>query len=301
MPKIAISYRRRDSQEIVGRILDRLVQRYGKDEVFIDIDNIPVGVDFRSHIDGVLQETEILVAIVGTRWRAAEGHGVARILEEADPVRVEVETAFARSIRIVPVLIGRAVMPEASELPPSIQEFSYLNAVTVDPGLDFDYHVTRLITVLNPILGFPAEDVGGGGTWAGVKDAGPIIVKYLLAPVLLLALMQYEFVYRLDFSADRVQIAAVLIALASGFSLTWFDKRGPVLAALLGVGTAVLSVAAMQMTGHLIDGATFVPSGAADWREVLNTTALIVLAMAAGSVFAHAAFSFWLRRSRRGG
>jgi hypothetical protein len=297
MPKIAISYRRRDSQEIVGRILDRLVQRYGKAEVFIDIDQIPVGVDFREHINGVLEEIDILVAIVGSQWLGPRGQGDSRILEEDDPVRVEVETALARSIRIVPVLIGRTGMPQASELPESIRKFSYLNAVTVDPGLDFDHHVTRLITVLNPILGFPAEDLGAADKWAGAKAAGPILVKYLLAPVLILALLHYEFVYRFDFSADHLHIAAVLVVLLFGFSLTWFDRRGPGMAALLGVGVAVLSVAAMQMTGHLIDGATFLPSSAPDWREVLKTTALIILAMATGSVFAHAAIS--LRRRNR--
>jgi hypothetical protein len=50
LPTVAISYRRQDSAGIAVRIYDRLMGRYGKSSVFIDIDKIPFGVDFRTHI-----------------------------------------------------------------------------------------------------------------------------------------------------------------------------------------------------------------------------------------------------------
>ena len=50
MPKIAISYRCADTEVMTGRIRDRLADRYGEDAVFMDIDNIPFGKDFRVHI-----------------------------------------------------------------------------------------------------------------------------------------------------------------------------------------------------------------------------------------------------------
>jgi len=50
VPKIAISYRRADTEVMTGRIRDRLADRYGEDAVFMDIDNIPFGKDFRVHI-----------------------------------------------------------------------------------------------------------------------------------------------------------------------------------------------------------------------------------------------------------
>ena len=49
-PKIVVSYRRSDSA-MAGRIFDRLVLHFGKTNLFIDIDNVPFGVDFRKHID----------------------------------------------------------------------------------------------------------------------------------------------------------------------------------------------------------------------------------------------------------
>jgi hypothetical protein len=68
MPRITISYRRDDSGVITGRIFDRLAAHYGRDSVFRDIDSIPPGADFRQHINRVLDESDMLLAIVGPRW-----------------------------------------------------------------------------------------------------------------------------------------------------------------------------------------------------------------------------------------
>ena len=55
MHKIFISYRRKGSEAITGRIRDRLVAHYGADSIFVDIDNIPAGADFRQRIAEVLE------------------------------------------------------------------------------------------------------------------------------------------------------------------------------------------------------------------------------------------------------
>ena len=56
MAKIVISYRRSDSAAIAGRIRDRLAAQYGDQSIFMDIENIPFGEDFRTHIrDTLLQ------------------------------------------------------------------------------------------------------------------------------------------------------------------------------------------------------------------------------------------------------
>jgi WD40 repeat protein len=149
MPKIAISYRRSDSEAMTGRIFDRLIARYGKDAIFRDIDDIPLGIDFRQHINEILLKTNILLAIIGPEWLGQRGK---RIQEEADPVRVEVETAMRRKVPIIPVLIGITKMPTAEQLPPGLKDFAFRNAVKVDTGLDFDYHMDRLIRAMDVIL-----------------------------------------------------------------------------------------------------------------------------------------------------
>jgi hypothetical protein len=65
---IVVSYRRDASKAITRRIFDRLIQSFGKETVLRDIDNIPVGSDFRERIRSVLRESDILLVIVGPRW-----------------------------------------------------------------------------------------------------------------------------------------------------------------------------------------------------------------------------------------
>jgi hypothetical protein len=159
VPKIAISYRRSDSQDITGRIFDRLRQHFGKESVFRDIDNIRPGIDFRVQISEALRTTDVLLVILGPKWFGrAKGEGV-RINNEADPVRIEVETALQRGIPVIPVLVGNMRMPTTAQLPDGLKDFAYRHAVTVDGGRDFDHHLAGLIRALEGILESKA-DVG---------------------------------------------------------------------------------------------------------------------------------------------
>jgi hypothetical protein len=152
MPRITISYRREDSLDITGRIFDRLAAHFGRDAVFRDIDNIPPGADFRKHIDIVLEESDIILAIVGPRWIGPRA-GQSRLASAADPVRLEIETALRKEKPLVPVLVSRAPMPRPEQLPESLVDFAYRNAVQVDAGQDFDVHIARLIRAMDRMLG----------------------------------------------------------------------------------------------------------------------------------------------------
>src|SRR3954466_2001019 len=100
MPTIAISYRRADSAAIAGRISDRLVAHYGRDSVFMDIDNIPEGADFRVQITDILSKSDVVLALVGRQWVGERsknwwgGRTKSRIHDEGDLVRFEVQTAL---------------------------------------------------------------------------------------------------------------------------------------------------------------------------------------------------------------
>src|SRR5215469_12747624 len=130
MPRITISYRRDDSLAITGRIFDRLAGHFGRDAVFRDIDSIPPGADFRRHIDRVLDESDIVLAIIGPRWIGPDNEHL-RLASPVDPVRVEIETALRKEKPLIPVLVSRAVMPHPDVLPPSLHDFVYRHAVQV--------------------------------------------------------------------------------------------------------------------------------------------------------------------------
>jgi TIR domain len=151
MPKITISYRRTDS-DATGRIFDRLVQRYGRDSVFRDIDDIPFGIDFRKVVNDTLRGTDVLIAVVGPNWRGGRRGGRARINEDNDLVRIELETALQTNIPVIPVLVGGAVMPKAAELPETLRDFSFRNAANIDSGRNFDTDVERLMRSMDRLF-----------------------------------------------------------------------------------------------------------------------------------------------------
>jgi hypothetical protein len=156
-PRITISYRRGDSGIITGRIFDRLANHYGKEAVFRDIDNIPAGVDFRERIDETLDQSDVVLAIVGPRWIGSHS-GRDRLSEPSDPVRVEIETALHKRKPLIPVLVLSAHMPTVEHLPAALHDFAYRNAVTVDAEQDFDVHLARLIRAIDRIAKRTAAD-----------------------------------------------------------------------------------------------------------------------------------------------
>jgi hypothetical protein len=160
-PKIVVSYRRTDSA-MAGRIFDRLAQHFGKANLFIDIDDVPFGVDFRKHIDDALQSSDLMIAIVGEKWLGPQGGGKLRIMNQSDPVRVELETALKREIKVLPVLLDGTAMPDAADLPDGIKDFAYRNALEVESGRDFNMHIERLIRAMEQILGVKAKVTPAG-------------------------------------------------------------------------------------------------------------------------------------------
>jgi hypothetical protein len=150
---IILSYRREDSAGVTGRIFDRLVQEFGTDRVFMDIDSMPAGVDFHDHLQEILADCGALVVVVGKSWRSQRKGQPARIMDPDDWVRIEVETALDRGIPVVPLLIDGASLPTREQLPESLWPLLRRNALPVDSGRDFHAQLTRLVRDLQLQLG----------------------------------------------------------------------------------------------------------------------------------------------------
>ncbi len=316
MPKFAISYRRSDSRAIVGRIFDRLADHYGSDEIFLDIDAIPYGRNFRDHIDSVLKQCKVLIAVIGPHWTGARADGSPRILDEADPVRIEVQTALIQNMRILPVLIEDAIMPGPGDLPKNLQEFSFLNALRIDTGVDFKIHVGRLIATLDQIVGAPEqpakdknaqlpdlsrrESGGKGDVTRESWRAARILFGYLISPALMMLLAHYLIVLKLDLNFNVLRLLDIAIPAAAGFLLFWNERRSWPRAILLGAGMALLTVAGMQIVMALIAGTTVIPSTMVDWQEAFEFLASIQLAAVAGYLIARMARASRPHPSRQG-
>jgi hypothetical protein len=181
MTRIFVSYRRADSDVIAGRIRDRLARAYGNNSVFMDIDNIPFGVDFRTHIQEALAHGGVLIAVIGPHWLGRDDAGRSRLDDESDPVRLELEGALRKKMPVVPVLVQGATMPKPGDLPTTLRDLAFYNAANVDSGRDFHPHVDRLLRSINQLVGSPSAR--SKRRW--IAAASALLVCFLAAIVVL--------------------------------------------------------------------------------------------------------------------
>src|SRR6185503_10221793 len=107
MSGIFISYRREDSAPYAGRLYDRLSTRFGADQVFMDVDDIPPGADFAAHIGAKVGSSEAMIVVIGNEWLTARNaEGQLRMSDPQDFVALEVSLALQRESMVIPVLVA---------------------------------------------------------------------------------------------------------------------------------------------------------------------------------------------------
>ncbi len=229
-----MSYRRADSEAITGRIAERLVARYGQDQVNFDIDSIPFGSDFRDSIDRFLSSTDVVVVVVGPDW-CGRSDGRTRIQEKTDHVRKEVEVVLERKLPIVPVLVGHAVMPSAEELPATLLDFSYRNAVPLSPGRDFNVHIGRLFEAIDNFLAIAGVRLAAPqqqkGSTLRLGLSGPPVraLAELAAVALGVAVLPIGGLYAAMTPASPLSLPVVTVAAALATFLVQFQLLRPAL------------------------------------------------------------------------
>jgi hypothetical protein len=145
MSGVFISYRREDTAGYSGRIYDHFRDRFGENNVFIDVDTIQPGEDFVQVIEEKVGACDALVAVIGKQWVSVHDEAGNRRLDDPhDFVRLEIAAAIARNVRVIPVLVGGARMPRLEELPEALAGLSRRNAIELsDAG--FQQLLPRLI------------------------------------------------------------------------------------------------------------------------------------------------------------
>jgi len=170
MAGIFISYRREDSQGWVGRLARALQESFPQAGVFYDIATIRPGEDAVAAIDDALSSCQAVLAIIGPRWLSAQtAEGQRRIDDPVDFVRLEIERALVRPVRVVPVLFGGAAMPKASDLPESLRPLARRQAHEISDKR-WDYDCDLLLKSLGEALGMPP--VPGGHREGAPQGAG---------------------------------------------------------------------------------------------------------------------------------
>ncbi|MEM9016651.1 MAG: SUMF1/EgtB/PvdO family nonheme iron enzyme [Verrucomicrobiota bacterium] len=151
---IFISYRRADSKHAANRIYKTLKWWFGRKNIFMDVHDIPEGVDFVDHIDEQLSSCQAALIIIGQHWLNLrdEETGERRLEDPEDFVRREVLRALDRrdEIRCIPVLLDGADVPRKEDLPNGMEPLSRMNGFRIHDDPDFDDGVKALCKKFNP-------------------------------------------------------------------------------------------------------------------------------------------------------
>ena len=136
--RVFISYRRDDSTVTAALLFSQLTSRPEFADAFMDIDDIGYGDDFVAAINSALQQSDVVVVVIGPKWAEM----LQARLRGDDWVRHEVATALklrdgearpGRSpLRVLPVLVGGASPPAAMALPQDLAGLARLGMLTFD-------------------------------------------------------------------------------------------------------------------------------------------------------------------------
>jgi formylglycine-generating enzyme required for sulfatase activity len=150
-PGIFICYRRDDSAGHAGRLYDTLTAHFGNEQVFMDIDLIEPGEDFVQVIEEAVGSCEILLALVGRRWLASRDEAGRRLDNPNDFVRLEIATALARGVHVIPLLVQGAQMPRPRDLPEDLLPLARRHALELS-DIRWRHDIKQLIGALEKAL-----------------------------------------------------------------------------------------------------------------------------------------------------
>lgn len=169
--KVFISYRRDDSAGHAGRVHDRLVREFGRDLLFMDVDAIPLGVNFIKVLREQVVACDVLLALIGPNWlNARDDEGNRRLNNPNDFVRIEIATALHRDIPVIPILLEGAKIPKADQLPKDLKELAVRNALDVRHA-SFHNDMDKLVRSLrSQDLDAPPPSAAEGETGAALES-----------------------------------------------------------------------------------------------------------------------------------
>jgi hypothetical protein len=186
--RVFINYRHDDIWGEARLLYDRLANRFGTENVFLDGRNLQPGMNWLDEIKAHRASCDVLLSLIGPRWTS-----ILRAREQAayrgaaeDYVRLEIEYALRPNtgIRLIPVLVGDDVPFAGEVLPKWAQPLAKVEAAQIRPKL-FDEDAARLVdrieTIaherpkpLSPAIAPPAEvrrpEVSGGSAVAPPDD-----------------------------------------------------------------------------------------------------------------------------------
>src|SRR5205085_5271182 len=92
------------------------------------------------------------LAVIGKRWlQIADAQGRRRLEDPKDIVRLEIATALELGVRVIPILVDNAPLPNKTELPKKLAKLLKYNAMPLSNAC-WDFDVGRLIEQLVQLM-----------------------------------------------------------------------------------------------------------------------------------------------------
>jgi len=178
--RVFINYRHHDIGLGAQLLYERLADRFGGENVFLDARSLQPGVNWLESIKSHRASCDVLLALIGPRWISImKDRDHAALATPADDyVRLELQYALKAEsgIRVIPVLVGDDVPFVAEALPMSLRALARIEAAQVRPKL-LDQDIAHLISQIEAIAreqpSSDPEPVRNGGNTNKVGAAAP--------------------------------------------------------------------------------------------------------------------------------
>jgi hypothetical protein len=149
---VFISYRREDAAPYARLLQYELRERFPEADVFVDMDSIEPGSDFAETIQRAVSSCAVLLALIGRQWLTlTDEEGQRRLEDPDDYVRLEIQTALTRGVRVIPVLVDNARALRHQQLPEPLAKLARLNAVELSYNR-YQYDAERLLNAVGRML-----------------------------------------------------------------------------------------------------------------------------------------------------
>ncbi|RPI45830.1 MAG: toll/interleukin-1 receptor domain-containing protein [Betaproteobacteria bacterium] len=215
---IFISYRRSESSGYSGRLFDRLRSALPDADVFIDVERIEPGQDWRAKLAERIRAADVVLVLVGDEWLSLRDESGRRRIDDPDDVtRWELESALAQGKRLVPVLLDDAAPLQPKELPAALAPLASLQFVRIRHDA-FDAGLEDLIARLTGTR-LRDEAQRARGRWL-VERA-----KRWSVPVIALAIVLFAWTRLFDLFTLDTRIATWTLALADAAAPVPLDER----------------------------------------------------------------------------
>jgi len=263
MAGIFISYRRTDTLMAAGRLSADLVDFFGREPLFRDVDAIEGGADFERAILDALRAAAVELVVIGRRWSSiADPAGTRRVAQPDDYVRREIETAFAERIGVIPILVDGAAMPSPDELPQTLAPLTKLQAFEV-ADRTWRYDVEQLAKHLErryDVERTTTPDSNGllKGVFSAARDYVPDLLLLLARPKTLIGRHNLGRTQDLMRALTFLSVSLLLgsLCLVGVVSTNWQLIPGILGAALLIGVVATLAVSLPMYLAWRLVGAT---------------------------------------------